>query len=72
MCCWNFATYKWKVHNGKIDILSFGINIGKMKSCLLPPYFGFNRPSLSISRYRKGYEADLAVSVISFILISLE
>jgi hypothetical protein len=22
-CCWNFATYKWKVHNGKIEINSF-------------------------------------------------
>jgi hypothetical protein len=23
MCCWNDATYKWKVHNGKIEIISF-------------------------------------------------
>ena len=23
MCCWNVATYKWKVHNGKIEIISF-------------------------------------------------
>jgi hypothetical protein len=22
-CCWNVATYKWKVHNGKIEIISF-------------------------------------------------
>jgi hypothetical protein len=22
-CCRNFATYKWKVHNGKIEIISF-------------------------------------------------
>ena len=22
-CCWNVATYKWKVHNGKIVIISF-------------------------------------------------
>jgi len=22
-CCWNIATYKWKVHNGKIEIISF-------------------------------------------------
>jgi hypothetical protein len=21
--CWNVATYKWKVHNGKIEIISF-------------------------------------------------
>jgi hypothetical protein len=21
--CWNAATYKWKVHNGNIEILSF-------------------------------------------------
>ena len=23
MCCWNVAAYKWKVHNGKINIISF-------------------------------------------------
>jgi hypothetical protein len=22
-CCWNVATYKWKVHNGKIEIIPF-------------------------------------------------
>jgi hypothetical protein len=22
-CCWNVATYKWNVHNGKIEIISF-------------------------------------------------
>jgi hypothetical protein len=22
ICCWNVATYKWKVHNGKIEIIS--------------------------------------------------
>ena len=22
-CCWNFATYEWKVHKGKIEIISF-------------------------------------------------
>jgi hypothetical protein len=22
-CCWNVATYKWKVHNRKIEIISF-------------------------------------------------
>jgi hypothetical protein len=22
-CCWNVATYNWKVHNGKIEIISF-------------------------------------------------
>jgi hypothetical protein len=22
-CCWNVATYKWKVHNEKIEIISF-------------------------------------------------
>jgi hypothetical protein len=25
-CCWNVATYKWKVHNGKIEIISFIVN----------------------------------------------
>jgi hypothetical protein len=29
MCCWNVATYKWKVHNGKIEIISFVVNIYK-------------------------------------------
>jgi hypothetical protein len=24
-CCWNVATYKWKVHNGKIEIISFAV-----------------------------------------------
>jgi hypothetical protein len=23
MCCWNVATYEWKIHNGKIKIISF-------------------------------------------------
>jgi hypothetical protein len=23
ICCWNVAIYKWKVHNGKIEIISF-------------------------------------------------
>jgi hypothetical protein len=22
-CCWNVVTYKWKIHNGKIEIISF-------------------------------------------------
>jgi hypothetical protein len=22
-CCWNVATYEWKVHKGKIEIISF-------------------------------------------------
>ena len=26
-CCWNVATYKWKVHNGKIKIISFVVKI---------------------------------------------
>jgi len=21
-CCWNIASYKWKFHNGKIEIIS--------------------------------------------------
>ena len=35
-CCWNVATYKWKVHNGKIEIVSFVIK-----------RFVLNQPSLS-------------------------
>jgi hypothetical protein len=22
VCCWNVATYKWKMHNGKIEFIS--------------------------------------------------
>jgi hypothetical protein len=47
-CCWNVATYKWNVNNGKIEIISF------VES------FFLKRPSLSISRCRKRHEADLA------------
>jgi hypothetical protein len=25
-CHWNVATYKWKVHNGKIEIMSFVVH----------------------------------------------
>jgi hypothetical protein len=25
MCCWNGATHKWKVHNGKTNIIYFGV-----------------------------------------------
>ena len=45
-CCWNVATYKWKVHNGKIEIVSFVVK------------FVLNRSSLSISRCMSRYEAD--------------
>jgi hypothetical protein len=24
-CCWNVAAYKWKVHNGKIEIISLAV-----------------------------------------------
>jgi hypothetical protein len=26
-CCWNVATYKWKVHNGIIEIISFVVKV---------------------------------------------
>jgi hypothetical protein len=42
--CWrNIATYKCKVHNGKIEIIYFVVEF-------------LNRPSLSISRCRSRYE----------------
>jgi len=53
--CWNVATHKWKVHNGKIEIISFVVKLV------------LNRLSLLISRCRSRYEADLSVSVVSFI-----
>jgi hypothetical protein len=37
-------TYKWKVHNRKIEIISFLVS------------FVLNRPSLAISRCRSRYE----------------
>jgi hypothetical protein len=55
----NVATYKWKVHNEKIELISFIIN------------FVLNNPSLSISNCRSRYAADLSVSVVSFISSSL-
>jgi hypothetical protein len=27
-CCWDVATYKWRVHNGKIEIISFVVKFG--------------------------------------------
>jgi hypothetical protein len=52
--CWIIVTYKWKVHNGKIVIISFVVR------------FHLNQTSLSIVRVMSRYEADLAVSVVSF------
>jgi hypothetical protein len=47
------TTYKWKEHNGKLE------RILKLSS---------SPPSLSISRSKSRYEADLAVFVVSFML----
>jgi hypothetical protein len=55
--CWNVATYKWKVHTGKIEIVSFVV------VSLTAPH--------SISSHRSSYEADLSVSVVSFISTSM-
>jgi hypothetical protein len=57
--CDNVATYKWKFHNGKIEIISFVVK------------FLFNRPSLLILRCRSRYEADLSVFVVFFISNSM-
>ena len=32
-CCWNVATYKWKVHNGKIEIISFVVKFLTAPHC---------------------------------------
>ena len=45
-CCWKVATYKWTVHNGRIEIIYF---------------FDLNRQPLSILNCWSMYEADLAV-----------
>ena len=42
-CCRNIATYKCKVHNGKIEIIYLVVEF-------------LNRPSMSISRCRSRYE----------------
>jgi hypothetical protein len=47
----------WKVHTGKIEIMSFVI------VSLTAPH--------SISSHRSSYEADLSVSVVSFISTSM-
>ena len=52
--CWNVAIYKCEVRNGKIVIISFVLN----------------RPSLSMSRCRSRYDADLVVYVVFFISIN--
>jgi hypothetical protein len=59
-CCWNVATYKWKGHNvnGKIEIKSSKVSL------LIGPR--------SIYRCMLRFEADLAVSVVPFILNSME
>ena len=45
-CCWNVVTYKWKVHNGKIEIsheVSFLLSIS---SCICGEhYFKYNSPT---------------------------
>jgi hypothetical protein len=53
----NVATYKWKVHTGKIEIMSFVV------VSLTAPH--------SISSHKSSYEADLSVSVVSFISTSM-
>jgi len=58
-CYWNVATYKWKVHNGKIEIITFVV-----ESFL-------NRSSLSSFMCRSRYESDLAVSMMFFISSSM-
>jgi hypothetical protein len=37
-CCWNVATYLWKVHNGKIEIISFVVRENEKK---LARFFNF-------------------------------
>jgi hypothetical protein len=32
--CWNVATYKWKVHNGKIEIISIVVKSPLLKICV--------------------------------------
>jgi hypothetical protein len=57
--CWNVATYKLKIHNEKIEIISFVVQIRPIQ------------PSLSMARSMSRYEADISASVISFISSSI-
>jgi len=50
--CWNVITYIWKIHNVKIEIISFVVKFGH---------------SLSISMCRFRYGVDLAESVVSLL-----
>ena len=50
-CCWNVATYKWKVHNGKTEVIFFCRNVSFLTD-----------HSLSNSGYMSRFEADIAVS----------
>ena len=46
----NGATYKWKVHNGKIEIISFGLHISLSTSphCNFLGSFGIFKPLLTV------------------------
>jgi len=33
--CWNVAKYKWKVHNGKIEIISLIVDIYSQSSVIV-------------------------------------
>jgi len=57
MCSWNAATYKWKIPNGKIDIIFVVVRFRSVHYPL----------SSLIFRIRSRYEADLTISVHPFL-----
>jgi hypothetical protein len=69
-----YVMFGGRVYQQKVGI-PMGTNsatpMRKLKSSLLSESFVLNRPSLSISRCRSRYEADLSVSVVSFISSSM-
>ena len=73
---WNIVSYqRYILHmqdaGGMLLHINRKFTMGKLKSSLLLQSFVLNRPSLSISRCRSRYEADLSVYVVFFISSSM-
>jgi hypothetical protein len=69
---WNIvSTERYAGAAGLLLHINGKFTMEKLKSSLLSYSFILNHPSLSISRCRSRYEADLSVSVVSFISSSM-
>ena len=47
-CCWNVATYKCKVHNGKIEIISFVVKFSSYPALIILFSFGLSMKDRNI------------------------